>query len=196
MALAQRLKWPISYIPDLIRGRKKLTLARAIAFARRYRLDPISLEKLILLAVRDSGLLEKNESALLDAQKTRRRHPPTEDMVAKRGVSFTVSSEPLYTDDRGQVNDSAMHTRFASLFASFFRNAPLFGPALYNSAFVHLDVSRFEEVAEKIVALRNWILEISRIDEAVTLDRDVRLFQLDFNLTPICHKKTAQGLRW
>jgi hypothetical protein len=55
-----KIKWPISYIPDLIKGRKKFSIERAIQFGNFVKLDPIDFEKLIYLAIASSHDKEEN----------------------------------------------------------------------------------------------------------------------------------------
>ncbi|NUM88068.1 MAG: hypothetical protein HUU37_02585, partial [Bdellovibrionales bacterium] len=53
-ALARRLKWPISYLSDLIHRRRKLTVHRAVEFARFAKWDSLRSDRLTYFALRDS----------------------------------------------------------------------------------------------------------------------------------------------
>ncbi|MFZ4403757.1 MAG: hypothetical protein ACOYOK_06610 [Pseudobdellovibrionaceae bacterium] len=48
---AQKAKWPMSYLSDLIKGRKPLTLTRAVQFSQLVRLDSLQTERLIYLTL-------------------------------------------------------------------------------------------------------------------------------------------------
>lgn len=243
-SISQKLGWPISYIPDLIKGRKVLSIQRAIQFGRYFKLDPISLEKLILLSIESMKLLSSREMEELKSTKSRVRKDKTKDteildakmmlvfecirwlkgtgtkkdivellsarhitandviraletlskkaLITKLGDKYKASTENLFSDDSGDIDDSALHIQFAEILQAFFKKKV--GPALYNSAYVHIERSRFNEIADRIVALRNWIFEISIIDGKRSIEEDVRLFQLDFNVTPIFSKE--QAARW
>lgn len=52
-ALAGRLKWPVSYIPDLIRGRKKFTIRRCMQLLHYFSADPLDSERIIFLSLSD-----------------------------------------------------------------------------------------------------------------------------------------------
>ncbi len=51
---ASKLKWPVSYLNEVIQGRKKLSLARALEFGLFLKLDSVDLERLVFLALKDS----------------------------------------------------------------------------------------------------------------------------------------------
>jgi uncharacterized protein (TIGR02147 family) len=51
---AEKLGWPLSYLPDLLSGRRDLTLRRAIELANKFELDSLETEKVVLMALADS----------------------------------------------------------------------------------------------------------------------------------------------
>lgn len=51
---AQKLKWPVSYLNEVITGKKKLTLNRALQLSRFLKFDGIDVERLIFLTLKDS----------------------------------------------------------------------------------------------------------------------------------------------
>jgi uncharacterized protein (TIGR02147 family) len=245
-AVSTRLKWPVSYLPDLIRGRKPLSIQRAVQFARYFKLSPIDMEKLILLSLHDQKMIDSLENASLKNTKSQTRKNAPEDLdlldahlllvlecirwfkgqataeglsellkprgltekdilksikilmkkdlIQKENEHYKTTSKAILGDDfDSAANDAQMHKQFASMTMEYFNQA--FGPAVYNSAFVHIERSRFEEIADRIVAFRNWLLEISAIDAQKEVHEDIRLFQLDLNLTPIVSKPIAQTWR-
>lgn len=52
-SLARRLKWPHSYLPDIMHGRKRLTITRAIEFGQFAKLTSFEMERLIYFAMLD-----------------------------------------------------------------------------------------------------------------------------------------------
>lgn len=51
---AQKLNWPISYMNEVISGKKKLTLNRALQLGLFLKLDAVDIERLIYLTLKDS----------------------------------------------------------------------------------------------------------------------------------------------
>ncbi len=56
--LAKFLEWPMSYIPDVMKLRKPLTVARALEFIRLFKIYPVDAEHLIFLAVASQSKTE------------------------------------------------------------------------------------------------------------------------------------------
>lgn len=242
--LSTRLKWPSSYIPDVIKGRKKFTIIRAVQLGRYLSLDAIDLEKLILIAVADLGYISQAEAHRLQEIKSPKRTAPTKDselldahvflvleiirwfkghatlddlnqLVQVQGLKsqdvlralrilhrkkiVTVKNKRYIAKDLNLMSDDILgddvkiHTQFSEFFRNFLRNR--FGPAVYNASIVHCERAKFEQIADKITALRNWLHEISAKDQMLSAEKDVRLFQLDLNLTPLFSKDTAKELR-
>ena len=52
-AFARKVKWPASYLSDIIKGRRKLTIARGLQFAGSIKLSPAETEYLIFLCLSD-----------------------------------------------------------------------------------------------------------------------------------------------
>lgn len=51
---AQKLNWPISYLNEVISGKKKLTLNRALQLGLFLKLDAVDIERLVYLTLKDS----------------------------------------------------------------------------------------------------------------------------------------------
>jgi hypothetical protein len=51
---AQKLKWPVSYLNEVIAGKKKFTLNRSLELGMFLKLDAIDIERLIFLTLKDS----------------------------------------------------------------------------------------------------------------------------------------------
>lgn len=245
--VAKELNWPVSYLPDLLKGRKKFTITRALQFARRFRLDSFDMEKLIFLAIQDLhpdlvsilSISHKNKSKirksktcdldLLDAKTllvmeyirwskgqitkakllelVSRQEVTAEEVLAalkllsNKGLvsckngKFSSPGNPIFSDDFDSHNsqeDRIIHEQFSDFFKIFLRKK--IGPAVYNNAIVHLHRRRFEELADKLVSLRNWILSTAEADGKLPFNEDVRLFQLDLSLTPLCGIRVNQEI--
>lgn len=75
---------------------------------------------------------------------------------------------------------------------SFFND--FFNPVTANSAFVVINKKRYDEVREKIKALKHWILEASTVD-ADEKQEETTLFQLELHLLPLFKPETLQKIR-
>jgi len=51
---AQKLKWPVSYLNEVIAGKKKFTLNRALELSMFLKLDGVDIERLIFLTLKDN----------------------------------------------------------------------------------------------------------------------------------------------
>lgn len=51
--IAKKLNWPLSYLPELITKKKKLTIQRALEFAKVFDLNSVDSERLIYLTLHD-----------------------------------------------------------------------------------------------------------------------------------------------
>jgi len=240
-SLSAKLGWPVSYLPDLMKKRKAFTIKRAIEFGNYFHLSPIDLEKLIYLAIVDSGQaksdqLQKIKEAkqpirLLDDKnfelmnvailmtftiicwlkgtatseiiiEAGQKKGFSEELISecivkliklevviKEGERLLPTREYLFTDERDsnkELNDLniGINEQFMAMQGKLF-SGELFGPFFASSAFVLIDKKRFKEIADRMVAFRNWIFEISKEDGKLSLDQDVRLFQFDINLTSL-----------
>lgn len=76
--LAKKLKFPPALLSDVTKGRRKLTLARAVQMAERLELDAIDTEYIINLTLQDksSGAVRKHFESL-----TRQRYRPSSTMT-------------------------------------------------------------------------------------------------------------------
>lgn len=51
---ARRIKWPPSYLSDLVNGHKSLTLVRALQFAKAVDMDPFDTERMVFWSLREN----------------------------------------------------------------------------------------------------------------------------------------------
>lgn len=58
-SFAAKIKWPVSYLSDLVAGRKGLTISRAIEFSDFFKLNSVEREHLVLYAMPPDSLREK-----------------------------------------------------------------------------------------------------------------------------------------
>jgi hypothetical protein len=58
-SFAAKIKWPVSYLSDLVAGRKPLTISRAIEFSEFFSLNSVEREHLVLFAMPSDSLKEK-----------------------------------------------------------------------------------------------------------------------------------------
>lgn len=102
----------------------------------------------------------------------------------------------LWADECG---DSAMgievHKHFAESFIQFCDDPQ--GPALFNSVLLELPKEKFPELADQIIALRNWFqnLAIETFNSKINNTDDTFVFQLDLNLFPIIDKDAITVLQ-
>lgn len=117
--LALALKWPVSYTADLIKGRKRFTLIRALELAKYAKLDALDTERLVQLSLADSSdakvkdhftdvLKSKSARKSSDYNKTSSLAEPLFDNIevgavheilkwARRPLSATEIKKLLYT---------------------------------------------------------------------------------------------------
>lgn len=119
----------------------------------------------------------------------------TEKGYIKKEISrYYVLQEYIMSDDSKDLEiGKKLHQQFMSSIIKFVEQP--YGPADYNSCIVTINRERFHEIADRIRALRNWILELSTLDSQLQIEEDVRLFQLDMNFTPIFKKDTCLKFR-
>lgn len=117
--------------------------------------------------------------------------------VRQDGDRFSIQLDDLFADERGveaqQLNQNINH-QFALMQSQFF-SADFFGPCFGNSSIVLIEKSRFNEIVDRAVAFRNWIFEISKGDAKLALEKDVRLFQFDLNITPLLNAASTLEIR-
>lgn len=244
--LAKFLEWPVSYIPDLIKGRKPFTVTRSLELIRAFRIHPVDAEHLIFLAI-----ASQSKADLTDIQDLRRIKSPKmrenlfpeltifkfeafltceavallgpnasrakiERLLASKGMEaemvgaclklllqkklikeakngFTCVVEKAYSN----VNFSSEESR--ELQQAFLENAKnffndFFRPATGSSAFVVINKGRYDEVREKILTLKNWILEVSVVDHKAAPE-DTVLFQFEQHLLPVFRPEELQAVR-
>jgi hypothetical protein len=249
-SLSAKLGWPVSYLPDLMKKRKAFTIKRAIEFGNYFHLSPIDFEKLIYLAMVDSGQAKSDELLKIKAAKEPLRYVDDKNfelmnvatlmvftivgwlkgtattevvieaglkkgfsaeviqeclaklmklnVIQKEGEKLVPTREYLFTDDRDSSKELTdlnvgINQQFMTLQGKFLE-AP-FRPCFASSAFVLIERSRFEEIADRMVAFRNWIFEISKNDGRQPLDKDIRLFQFDLNLTSLFKDDEVRELK-
>ncbi len=231
--LSVKMGWPVSYLPDLLNRRKPFTVLQALQLIEYFDFDPLSKEKIILLAVAsqlpkykpdllslarsrsskrstattDWQLLDARALLVLEVVRWYRGNASLDRVVALMTKGFLSKTEildaleflqrkkvivveagryraivnELHSDDDNPVDDS-FHRDCALFFIRFLESS--LRPALYNSASIHLPISNFEEYADRIVALRNWLFAQSRATIANQEAHDSVVFQLDLNLYP------------
>lgn len=116
-------------------------------------------------------------------------------LIEKKGNEYRVMQDFLMSDDYGPANETIkkFHQQFSMLQHKYFED-PI-GPGFYNSAIVHIERSRYDEIVNRMAAFRNWIFEISKKDAKLPQKDDVRLFQFDINLTALFEKNLCKKLR-
>ncbi|MES2803141.1 MAG: hypothetical protein V4654_11655 [Bdellovibrionota bacterium] len=93
-ALSLRLKWPVGYIPDLIKERRKLTIKRCMQLSIFFAADPIDTERIILLSLREYSDKEKNYFSQRLTARSNEDFKPTQDFSLLQ-VSYQLIQECL-----------------------------------------------------------------------------------------------------
>lgn len=135
--LALALKWPISYTADLIQGRKRFTLKRALELAQYSKLGIFDTEKLIHLSLADSpdAKVQQHFSKILKAKSTQN---------SRHQSKTTHTSEQLFEYiEIGAVYEALKWSR-RPLEASEIKNL------LYT--FKDLSVERIQKILDILVA--------------------------------------------
>lgn len=68
---ASKIRWPISYLNDLIKGRRSLTISRCIQLIEFAHLDPIEAERFVFLCLKDN--LSEKQKGLVDSKLPKSR---------------------------------------------------------------------------------------------------------------------------
>lgn len=76
--LAKKLKFPAAYLSDVVNGRRKLTLSRAVQMAQALAMDGVDTEYLVTLVLRDSS---KGAARIFFENQTRRRYRKSDQMT-------------------------------------------------------------------------------------------------------------------
>jgi hypothetical protein len=234
-SFATRIKWPSSYIPDVIKGRKKLTVSRAIQFGNFVKLGPIDFEKLIYLAIYDTTS-ETEGLERITALKTPENPIETDDkelvdiriflifvcihwlkgeatleklitlaaakkigveelnsvltlllaknMIEKNAAGrYSTRAEGILIYSGAALQDYKIWQDYADFQRQFFEKPT--GPAAFGSNFVIIEKARFKDIADRMMAFRKWIVEISRVDALLPSEVETGMFQFDLNLTPV-----------
>lgn len=98
--LAKKLDWPISYLNDLIHGRRNLTISRALEFAKFANFDVVNSERLIYMSLKDSNVKEIQEhfSAKLDKECKQDRYVGLETPFYGLDDDYPTSNDEIKND--------------------------------------------------------------------------------------------------
>jgi len=244
-SLAKRLRWPVSYIPDVIKERKPFTVSRAYEFSKVFQFDTVATERLILLAVlsqnpevnvrlrpymqagfsgrrsetTDPDILdfsftlvfesirwlrdkasEANVLKLLALQEIDAKEIALaiqtllkKGLVSEQDGILRPNLECFDTDDMDFEQDASFHLDMVRNLTHYFEKKKI-GPASYNSGFVHIGIEQLPEVINRLLAFRNWLLELS-LEEAKKGTHDSRLFQMELHLLPLFDRKHLEKSR-
>ena len=110
---ALKLKWPVSYLNDIIKGRKKLTIKRALELGLFLKLDAVDLERLIYLSLKQ---FEDKTTNDYFSKKL------TEEFDSKTYFKSAKTEEPL--PDHFHLIDESIYSDI-SLLASLTRTSSL-----------------------------------------------------------------------
>jgi plasmid maintenance system antidote protein VapI len=88
--LSTKLGWPVSYIPDVIKGRKALSVARALELAKYFDTTTIDTERIILLAIQSQNLGQTDVVTKVIEAKVPKTKKATEEFSLLRFNIFLV----------------------------------------------------------------------------------------------------------
>jgi len=248
--LAQRLKWPVSYVSDVMRERKAFSVTRAVEFAKFAKLDVMDTEKLIFLALTENSKEDVKEyfiskltkrtskdakvlnmtttserelftsikvGAIFEVLKWARRPLAAAQirdllftfwdlteaeilqaiallqkhrMISIQGKELKILQPQITLDEFNDGTDGGirMHKQYAENFARY-AEKPIF-PALFTSGFVELPKDKFNEVARKLLEVRNSLLGFAEDTSRVSKEKleDTMVYQFDINLVLLINK--------
>lgn len=254
-SFAQILEWPVSYVADLIKGRKQLTVNRALEFAQFSNLNILDFEKFIYLAlaehpteqVRDcfkeklakrfrknpdiynqttvpqKELFEEIEiAAIFEVLKWARKRLPSDEikkllftfprltterideivhLLAQKNIieiqngEMKILKTQMILDEFNTAdNGIRINGEYGKNFVRYTEN-PIF-PALYTSGFLEIPKGQFNEVARKLLEMRNWLLQYSlenNLKEKTSLGSSF-VYQFDINLVLMIDKMFSETL--
>lgn len=90
---AGQLDWPVSYLNDVVKGRKKTTLTRAIQFSQKFKLNTFQTEYLIFLSLAES---EKGDISQFFIDKIEAKGLKKEKTSSVISMIETAYKNPLY----------------------------------------------------------------------------------------------------
>lgn len=244
---SKKLNWPISYISDIISGRRNFTVQRAVEFSQFLNLDTLDFEKIIFLSVQNLFPQYQDEIEKVKNLKNNKIFSATSNQKILSAKIFLVFECINWLKDQAtfenilelnyrqkiekvelkkilqilienkltQINKSKyinlvdticfddkitneaeglLHKEFSEFFQNYLTNK--IGPANYMSSVMQMSRESFNELSQKLISLRNWTVEVAKRDSQITHnDKDVRVFQLDLNITPCFSKETAALIR-
>lgn len=254
--LAKALDWPASYAADMVKGRKRLTVPRALEFAKLAKLNVLDTEKIVYLALADSAsepvrdhfaeVLKRRNSkdsaayiktteieqklfsdieigAVFEVLKWARRPLEAHDikkllftfteltvekinasikiliehgMISIHEAELKILKKELVMDQFNDGTDGGIkiHTQYAKNFTRY-TEKPKF-PGLFTSGFVEIPKGQFNDVAKKLLEIRNWLLQYSFDNNSLkkeTLESSY-IYQFDIKLVLMIDKMVAQKL--
>jgi uncharacterized protein (TIGR02147 family) len=97
---AQKLGWPVSYLNDVLQGRKKLSLARALEFGKFAKMDLVDLERFIYLSLKDSESEEVKSyfEKKIQAEKNTETYFQVSQKPENAGDDFIIIPERIFSD--------------------------------------------------------------------------------------------------
>lgn len=97
---AQKLKWPVSYLNDVIKNRKKLTMKRTLELGSYLKFDSVNMERLIFLSLKQSEDKQIFEyfSDKLNEEFNSQSYFPTRTQQESIPPHLHVVDESIYSD--------------------------------------------------------------------------------------------------
>ncbi len=97
---ALKLKWPVSYLNDVIKNRKKLTMKRTLELGSYLKFDSVNMERLIFLSLKQSEDKQIFEyfSDKLNEEFNSQSYFPTRNQQETIPLHFHVVGESIYSD--------------------------------------------------------------------------------------------------
>jgi len=137
--------------------------------------------------------VKKSVEALERKRVLRQLEDGTFELLVRHLVADERSSE---MEQMRRKRQKELHQEFATNFISYLSEANCVGPSEFTSSLISLPRDRIRELADRMIALRNWILEFgiqASKNPRESLDQWL-LFQLDLNLFPVINKGIAKQL--
>jgi hypothetical protein len=158
-------------VDDLLLSASSLLILLAILWLK----EDASLENIILVA-KERHISAEDVESLLEIFVTK-GHAEFHDNI----YQLNLDSFSHFTEKPEVI--TKLGREFNDFLRMFFENAK--GPSFINNSLLILHESKFNEIAERAIAFKNWLMEISREDAKLPRTEYTRIYQLDINLTAI-----------